>query len=294
MATKRFEKFIPWIYCLPGVLIMGLFILLPIILSFVMSFFSIESLGAAWEFTGFDNFASIFRENDFFLAFLRTLGFGAFSMVTSLFFGLLLALLVAKHRMLGFYRYVFYLPAVVSAITMGKLWNLMLMPNETGLLNIIAAAFGAKEPINWLGDANVAYLMVMGIGLIGCGGGMTFVLFTTAINEVPQEYLEAASLEGANALQRSLFIVIPNIRPVLSSWMLLSIISSFKSFEFIFALTGGGPASSTTTLAILLYNNSLTNASGYGAASAMGFLLTIIVMVFTVGYLVLTRERKEA
>lgn len=294
MTTKRFEKFIPWIYCLPGVLIMTLFILLPIVLSFVMSFFSIESLGAAWEFTAFANFQSIFQENSFFLALLRTLGFGAFGLVTSLFFGLLLALLVAKHRLLGFYRYVFYLPAVVSAITMGKLWNLMLVPNQTGLLNIVASALGAKEPLNWLGDQNLAYLMVLGIGLIGCGGGMTFVLFTTAINEVPVEYLEAASLEGANALQRSLFIVIPNIRPVLSSWVLLSIISSFKSFEFIFALTGGGPAESTTTLAILLYNNSLTNASGYGAASAMGFMLTAIVMVFTIGYLTLSREWEEA
>ena len=285
-SLKNRKNLIPLLYCLPGVLIMTLFVLLPIGLSVVMSLFRIPSLGAAWEFTGLFNYAAALRENQFTFAFLRTIGFGAWGIVTGFALALFTSFLIAKHRLLSFYRYVFYLPAIVSAITMGKIWNLMLTPNSTGLLNVVArVVFGAQEPINWLGSTDIAYLVVLGMGLIGCGGGMALILFTTAINDVPQELQEAASIEGAGAFQRAFRITIPLIWPVISSWLLLSIIGSFKTCENIYALTGGGPGQSTTTLAILLYNNSQNSVFGYGSSAAMGVILTLIVMVFAIFYL---------
>lgn len=293
MSKKTRKTLIPYIYCAPGILFMLVFILFPIALSLVMSFFKIESLGATWEFVAFRNYVSSFRQKEFMNAFLRTLGFGAFSIVTGLFFTLLTSLLVAKHRFLSFYRYVFYLPAVVSAITMGKVWNLMLTPNETGLMNIIVmSVFGVGEPVNWLGDPKIAYMVVMGIGLVGCGGGMGLILFTTAINDIPRDLNEAAAIEGVNAFQRAWYITLPLIKPVMLSWLLLSVISAFKSFELIFSLTGGGPGDATTTLAILLYNNSSGSVFGYGSSAAMGFLLTLVVMFFAIIYVKVTKFGK--
>ena len=291
---KLKKKLIPLFYMLPGLIIMGAFVFVPIILSLVMSFFDIKSVGAKWAYAGVNNFKLAFGDSLFFYAFLRTVGFGAFGMATGLFFGLLLSVMVAKHKFLGFYRYIFYLPAVVSMITLGKLWSLMLAPNETGLLNVVAMKFGAKAPINWLGNPSVTYLVVLGIGLIGCGGGMTLILFTTAINNIPKELEEAAKAEGANAVQRAFYITIPMIKPVVSAWAVLSIIGSFKSFEFIFALTGGGPNGTTTTLAILLYNSGRGSNVGYGTSAAMGLALTLIVFVFMSAYLFLSGFRKES
>lgn len=288
-GLKRRKDIISLLYCLPGVIVTAVFVLLPIGLSVVMSFFRIPSLGVGWEFNGLFNYLSALRENQFVLAFLRTIGFGAWGIATGFILSLLTSFLIAKHKFLSFYRYVFYIPAIVSAITMGKIWNLMLAPNASGLLNTVAMkVFGAKEPINWLGSPDVAYLVILGMGLIGCGGGMPIILFTTAINDVPKELCEAAEIEGASAFKRNMLIVLPYIKPVLSSYLLLCIINSFKSFESIYALTGGGPGESTTTLAILLYNNSQNSVFGYGSSAAMGVILTLIVMVFAIIYLKFT------
>ena len=200
--------------------------------------------------------------------------------------------MVANHKWLSFYRYIFYVPSVVSAITMGRLWQLMLTPDPDGVLNQIVAIFGVEEPVHWLGSPDYTWMVVLGIGLIGCGGGMTLILFTTAINNVSKELTEAAELEGANAFQRSVHIVIPLIRPVISSMLILSIIGSFKSFEFIYTLTGG--KNNTTTIAILLYNNSLSNPTGYGGSAAMGFILTVIVLLFITLYLFVDKKEKAA
>ena len=133
----------------------------------------------------------------------------------------------------------------------------------------------------------------MGIGLVGVGGGMTLIIFTTAINNIPNELNEAATLEGANEMQMSRHVTIPMITPVLSSWALLSLIGSFKSFEFIYALTSGGPNGSTRTLAILLFESTQAGG-GYGSSAAMGLLLTLIVLVFTTVYLFTTGFMKES
>ena len=289
---KKREKIVPWLYCLPGIIFMGVFIFIPILLSLVMSFFGILSVGAPWEYVGFQNYAFAFRDNEFLYALLRTLGFGIFGLVTGMGMGILLSLMVANHKWLSFYRYIFYVPSVVSAITMGRLWQLMLTPDPDGVLNQIVAIFGVEEPVNWLGSPDYTWMVVLGIGLIGCGGGMTLILFTTAINNVSKELTEAAELEGANAFQRSVHIVIPLIRPVISSMLILSIIGSFKSFEFIYTLTGG--KNNTTTIAILLYNNSLSNPTGYGGSAAMGFILTVIVLLFITLYLFVDRKEKAA
>lgn len=288
------RAFVPYIYIIPALLFMFLFVMIPILLSVVMSFFKVQSLTAAWEFVGFGNFAGAFKNSEFLSAMGRTLMFGAFSTVTTLIFGLLLAILVSNHKFLNFYRYIFYLPSVVSAVTMGRLWGLMLMPSDSGLINKFLMTMGLKSPVNWLGDPNITYLVIMGIGLVGCGGGMTLLLFTTAINNIPGELSEAARLEGAGPFAYAVKITIPMINGVITSWLILSIIGAFKSFEFIYSLTGGGPAKSTNTIAILLYEASKTSASGYGYSAAMGLILTLIVCIFTFGYMCFSNFNKAS
>lgn len=283
---------VPYIYILPAFLFMFIFVGIPILISVFMSFFRIESLHTQWDFVGFENFLDAFRTNDFGPAMGRTLLLAVFSVVTTLGIGLLLANMVAHHKWLNFYRYIFYVPAVVSGITMGRLWSMMLMPSKSGLINTILGYFGLQEPINWLGNPDYALYVIMAIGLIGCGGGMTLVLFTTAINDISPDVREAAILDGVNNRQMFFRITLPLIWPVVSSWAVLSVIGAFKSFEFIYALTGGGPANSTETIAILLYQSSQGNTNGYGYSAAMGILLTLFVSIFSVTYMKLSKHSK--
>lgn len=294
ISRNRLEnRGITYVYLLPAILFMFIFAGVPILLSVFMSFFRIETLHTQWEFVGLQNFLEVFKQNDFGPAMGRTLLLAVFSVVTTLGIGLFLANLVAHHKWLNFYRYVFYIPAVVSGITMGRLWSMMLMPSNSGLMNIIAQKiFGVETAINWLGNPDYALYVVMAIGLVGCGGGMTLVLFTTAINEISKEIREAAILDGVNGWQMFWKITLPLIWPVVSSWAVLSVIGSFKSFEFIYALTGGGPAKSTETIAILLYQSSNGSANGYGYTATMGILLTLFVSLFSIAYMKLSKHGK--
>ncbi len=280
----------PYLYILPAALFMFIFAGIPILISVVMSGFRIESLHSPWRFVGLDNFLDVFKATDFGPAMGRTLLLAVFSVVTTLGIGLLLANMLAHHKWLNFYRYVFYIPAVVSGITMGRLWSMMLMPSKSGLMNSLLNLLGIDTVVNWLGNPDYALYVIMGIGLIGCGGGMTLILFTTAINDISPDVREAAILDGVNSWQMFTKITMPLIWPVVSSWAVLSIIGAFKSFEFIYALTGGGPAGSTQTIAILLYQSSEGNANGYGYSAAMGILLTLFVSVFTLLYMKLSKH----
>ncbi len=296
---KRRQDLTALCYVLPAVVFMGVFVLIPVIFSLVMSFYKIEALGATWEFIGFKNFAYVFEEKEFVNAFFRTIGFGAYSVVIGLIQGLILALLVAGDRRLNFFRYIFYVPGVVSAITMGMLWQQIMEPTKLGMLNKLFIDLGIlEEPFTWLNSTVFpqTWIIYLLMGLIGGGGGMTLILFTTAINNISVDIKEAAYLEGATNWQMTTKITLPLISPTISSWVLLSIIGSLKSFEGLYALTGGGPDKQTTTLAILLFQNEKSSILGYGYSSAMGLFMTIIVLVFTGAYywLVSLKERKEA
>lgn len=284
MRIRR--NLVPLVYVLPACLLMLVFVIAPIILSVVMSLFKIEALNAEWGFIGIRNYLFAFRENEFLSSLGRTLGFGLFSVVSSLVLGLLLALLVAGDKHLNFYRYIFYVPGVVSAVTMGMLWQQMLEPTKFGMLNsLLMNVFGVEKPIFWLNMEEYTWMVVLGIGLIGCGGGQTLIIFTTAINDISPDIKEAATLDGVNNWQMTRYITLPLISPVISSWMVLSIIGSLKSFEFIYALTAGGPNKTTQTLAILLFDGSGSAVLGYGYTSAMGVLMSVVVLAFTGAYL---------
>ncbi|MBQ9481618.1 MAG: sugar ABC transporter permease [Clostridia bacterium] len=287
---------VPLIYVAPACLFMIVFIIVPIVYSIVMSFYYIPGLGTEWKFVSFANFRYILKEKDMIAAFGRTLGFGAFSMGTTLVLGLLLAFLVAGSRRLHFYRYVFYIPGVVSSITMSMIWGQILSPTEFGLLNrVLLDAKVLDAPFTWLNSEKFTWMIVLGIGLIGCGGGMTLIIFTTAINDVSAEIKESAILEGAGPWVLNTRIVLPLIRPQLVSWSVLSIIGSLKSFESIYALTRGGPNDTTTTLAILLFANNKQGIYGYGYSSALGLFMSVIVLAFVgaFNYINKLRDKRE-
>ena len=283
-----------YFYLLPGTLLMIFFVVVPVLMSLYISFFRIPSLGAEWEFVGWANYRYMFEKQNWLGALWKTVLYGAWGILTGLVFGLLLAFLVAKHRLLNVWRYVFYLPSVVSAITISRLWNYVLSPTETGLLNILAMNwFGVSTPINWLGDENLVPFVVMALGLYGAGGGINLVLFTTAINNIPYEQREAASIEGASNWTIATKIELPQIRPIISSIVILGLIGAFKNFESLYALAPDSGA--IDTIAVMLYKVSIGIGSedGYGVPAAMGMVLTVFIVGAMSLYILWPQKKEE-
>ena len=274
LAARRART--AYLYLLPGTILMFIFVVVPVGLSVVMSFFEVESLGAEWVFTGFDNFRYLFAQQNWLRAMGRTILFGGWNILVGTFFGLLLSFCVAKHRFLNAYRYIFYLPSIVSAITMGRLWSYMLNPTDLGFFNkILMDVFGLAEPVNWLGRDEIVPFVVMGLGLYGAGGGMILVLFTTAINNISTSILESAKMEGASGIRIALQIELPQIKPVIVSMTILNVIGAFKNFESLYALAPHSEA--VETIAVVLYKQ-CQGSDGYGVPAAMGIILTLIVV----------------
>ena len=291
LSIQKKKELYALVYLVPGAALMILFVAVPLVGSIYMSFFRIPSLGAEWEFVGFRNYRAMFISADWQMAIVRTLLYGAWGIITGLGLGLLLSFLCAKHRFLKVFRYIFYLPSVVSSITMSRLWSYMLSPADYGLVNTLCAMMGFPSQ-DWLGnDALVPYVVLV-TSLYGAGGGMTFVLFTTAINNIADDLIEAARLEGATSTQIAFHIELPMIWPVVSAFMMLSVIGSFKNFEGLYALAPN--SESVETIAVLLYKISTTSSDlGYGAGAAMGFVLTLIIMVIMAVY-TFWPKKKEA
>lgn len=295
LTLRQKEELNCYFYLIPGVILMVLFVVVPVIYSLAMSFFKIESLGAKWKFSGISNYVQVFKTNGWLAAFGRTIFYGAWGILTGLVFGLILAFFVAKHKFLNVFRYLFYLPSVVSAITMGRLWNYMFSPGESGLVNTFLMRLHLiNSPINFFGIESNLIAVILITSLYGVGGGMSLVLYSTAINNVPESVRESAMLDGASALQIAVRIEIPEIMPLIVANIILGVVGAFKSFEGLYALAPN--AGATETIGVLLYKESLYSSYGYGLASAMGVVLTMIVMIimFVYMYMPTASWKKEA
>ena len=279
-------------HTLPSIVMITCFTMIPIVLSVAMGFFYVSAVDRPWKFIGFEFYNSAFTDDVFYKSLLNTLLFGGCAVLINFVFGLFLSLVLAHHRRLNLYRYIFYIPAVVSSVAMGILWSQILLPTKDGLLNSLLMSLGMREPINWLGESSNARTVIVMLNFVGAGGGMTLVLFTNAIRNIPSEIVESAVLEGASSAQVAFRISLPMISSTLSAWVILNIIGGMKIFENIYALTGGGPGNDTYTLAIYIYE-ARNSVFGLGYAAALGVIMTLIIVLLTVVYLVLSKYNKS-
>lgn len=291
MTLEKKESLHSYLYLLPGTLVMLAFVLIPMFMSVYMSAFNITSLYGTWAFTGFGNYLSVLGDGRFWASLGRTVLFGVWGLAIGFSFGLLWSFMVARHRFLNLYRYIFYIPSVVSSITLARLWNYVFVPTDYGLANSILMGLGlVNSPVNWLGDDMITWLVLI-LAFYGAGGGMTLVLFTTAINNIDESMREVAKIEGASTLQTVFMVEIPLIRPVIVSYLILSIIGSFKAFENLYGLAPNSEG--VETIAVFLYRNVSNSSMGYGYASAVGVVNTLIVMIIMEVYTRLPGGKSE-
>ncbi len=253
------------------------FTLGPMIASLVLSFTEWDLLSPP-QFVGLANYHRMFVDDPLVLHSLRvTLNYCVGAVPLHLILGFSLAMLLNTGvKGLPVFRTVYYLPAVLSGVAVAMLWRWIFSP-EYGLLNGFLAAVGVEGP-NWLLDERWVIPAFVIMSLWGVGGSM--VIYLAGLQGIPTALYEAAMMDGANALERTLHITLPMMSPVIFFQLVMGIINAMKVFTSAFIMTNGGPANASLFYMLYLYRQSFQYFK-MGYASAMAWLFFIIVVLLT-------------
>ena len=263
----------PWII---GVL---LFTAGPFLASFILSFTEYDIVSPA-EWIGLENYERMFTTDKLFLKSLGNTGtYVIGSTAIRVVLGFLLALLLnAKARLIGLWRTLFYVPSVVPIVALSVIWQYVLNA-RAGLLNSFLHSIGLPR-YRWFADPDIAMIgfLIMSTTWVG----VTMVIFLAGLQGIPEEYYDAAKIDGANVFQRLRRVTIPLMTPTIYLNVLINIIGSFQVFAQVFIMTRGGPRDATRTYVMHLFDYAfqyLPPEMGY--SSALAWALFVIIFVFT-------------
>ncbi|NUU13199.1 sugar ABC transporter permease [Curtobacterium pusillum] len=262
----------------PSLLILGVFVLFPILRSLYYSFFDWTVGAASQPFVGFGNYVRLFHDGQFWNALRVTLEYTIVSVVLLVVLGFVAALLLQRDTLLNrIVRSVFFFPTIVSLVTIGLVWKFLLDP-DIGLVGGLTALFGLPS-VAWLQSTSLALPTVIFVS-VWKSIGFAMILFIAGLKGVPGERYEAAELDGASRWQTVWRITLPSIRPTLLFTSMILTIQSFQVFDLVYVMTGGGPVFATDSLVNLLYRDGFVNyQTGY--ASAISWVLFVIIMLIS-------------
>lgn len=275
-----------FLFILPVLLYFAIFAFWPMINAFYLSLFNYDMLTPK-EFIGLENYQALL-ESPSFLSSLKTTAIYAFGVSIPIwFFSLITAMLLnQKLRLRTFFRAVFFSPMVMPLVILAVIWSLLYHP--FGPINSVILSPFTNDLPAWLKSSQHALLAVI-IMAIWRATGYYAVVFLAGLQNVPNEFYEAAKLDGASAWAVFWNITWPLLLPTTSFVVVVSIINALRHFDAIWVMTGGGPGDATRVLAVLIYETGLTFLR-MGKASAMSVVLFIFVMMFTVIQLRLFRS----
>ncbi|MGF9905305.1 carbohydrate ABC transporter permease [Brevibacillus porteri] len=270
----------PYLFILPWILGFLAFTLGPIFFSLVMSFFDWPVVGEV-TFVGLDNYVNMFTDDPLFWQSLWiTIKFALLFVPLNLFIALFLAMMLnQKVKGSGFFRTVFYLPSVISGVALAMIWA-WVYDGEYGIFNYLLSLVGITGP-DWLNDTTWALIAMVIASL--WGQGSMVLIFLAGLKSIPESLYEAASIDGAGAVQKFFRITLPMVSPTILFNLIMTIISAFQQLSLALLLTGGGPLQSTYFYAMYAYDNAFKYFKmGYASANSWFMFAIILVLTFLV------------
>jgi multiple sugar transport system permease protein len=258
----------------------------PFVVSFVLSFTKWELAGAP-QWVGLRNYGQMLgRDPRFWRSLLNTFTYVAVHVPATVLIALAAALALNR-RMLGqaLYRTCFYLPSVTSGVATAILW-VWIFNRNFGVLNSLLRLVG-RGPVPWLDSTRWAMPSLILMSLFGFGP--TMVIFLAGLQSIPRHLYEAAEVDGASRWAKLRHVTVPMLSPALLFAAVIGIIDSFQVFTQAFVMTGGGPADATLFYVLHLYNNAFKYVE-MGYASALAWTFFVVVLVFTVLQLRISRR----
>lgn len=267
------EKLAGWLFILPALAGTFIFIIIPVICSFALSFSKWDLLSPI-EFVGLENYRLLFKEPLFYKILINTVVFAISTSVFGVIIPLILAcILNSKIRGSEFFKTAYFLPFITPMIVVGVIWEWIFDPN-IGFINYIL-----NIHINWLYDSNFAMpaLIIVSVWKLI---GYNMIIFLGALSAISQNMFEAAKIDGANPIQTFIYVTVPLLSPSIFFVVIITAISSFQVFDLIYLMTQGGPLDSTNVLVYSIYKNAFEYFN-VGKASAIAYVLFFIILVLT-------------
>jgi len=310
-SAKRYSKkpgsFRKFLYALayiaPAAIVIIVFRVIPIIAAFGVSFFYVM-MGKIVGFSGLAQYGMLLSDSEFWLSLLNTSYFVVWTVPLSLFLSLIIAILLnQKIRALGFYRTIYFLPVVTSLVAVAIVWKwiyhprlgllnsfiasigidpLMWLEEPKGVFSMLAAGAGIPWP-NWLGGPSLALVAII-ITNLWRGIGYNIIIFLAGLQNIPNEYYEAAKIDGAGRVQTFWKITWPLISPTTFYVVIMTTIVSFQVFTLVYLMTGspvGGPLGTTKVLVYYIFEKGFESGGDMGYASCVALVLFVIVLSLT-------------
>lgn len=286
-ARRRMRSFYPAWFFIPAIALYVVFFAVP---TFAGFYFSLTRWTLFDQtFIGFDNFVRFFQDPQLVSGFVHTFEYGFVTSAAKVVLGLALALLLTSPVLgRGYLRAVVFFPVLVSTIGIGITFKALMDPFH-GIINGVLGSVGLPTP-GWLTDPALALWSVAAVD-VWKGVGIATLIFIAGIVAIPQEYFEAARVDGASAWTIFKNITLPLSRPAMGTVIILSLIGGLRSFDLIWAMTGGGPGFTSDVIASVIYKQ--YQAGFYGLSTAGNVVLFIVVtaIMVPISWLI---NRKEA
>lgn len=265
-------------FLLPSILILGVFVIFPLLRTIYLSLFLTNAKGQNSVFVGLQNYIELFTSATYWQSVKATLIFVIAVSIFTLGLGTLLAqLATSKLRGIHFFQTAFSMTMGVSVSVAAVLWLFIFNPS-VGLLDRLFVAIGLPN-IQWLTKPESAIIAII-MTTVWMNLGFTFLIIFGAMQGVPTDLYQVAAIEGVSEWQRFSKITLPMISPTLFFVVIITLIQSFKTFGIVDMMTTGGPNNATNFLVYRLYQDAFINGN-YGLASAEAVILAIIIGIFT-------------
>lgn len=278
-----------WMMLSPAIILMIVFLIIPIILTFVLAFTNARLISPEpARFIGLENFTRLFASETFWKSLTNTVIFAVVVVPVQSGIALVLAILInAKFKGVNFFRTVYFLPVVTSMVVVSMLW-LFLYQND-GLINVLLAKVGIQGP-DWLGDPRTA-LGAMIVMSIWQAVGMHMVIWLSGLQTIPGELYEAASIDGANSWGQFWNVTWPGLRQTRTFILITTTIAAFSLFTQVNVMTQGGPLDATSTVVFQAVRTGFQQQqTGYASAISLVFFAIVLAVSLVQRYL--TRDKE--
>ena len=295
---RRRDRLAEYAFIAPALLLLLAVVLFPILTALYLSFQKVQLvspdqafMGFATAFNGLRNYLEVLESPEFREAFRTTVLFTGFTVVGAFALGLWLAVLLdSAIKARSFWRMLLLTPWVVAPVVAGATWSWM-FEVRYGVFNaLLRMLLPSAPPIPWLAQPTLA-LLAVSVTNVWLRTPFMMVMFLAGLQAIPLDQYEAAAVDGATAWQRFRFITLPHLSFVILVATLLETIWTFKHFDIVQVMTGGGPGRATALLSTLIYKTSF-EFFRFGPAAAMGMLMTLVLLGFAMVYVRLLRARE--
>jgi multiple sugar transport system permease protein len=282
-----------YVFVAPGLIHFAIFTVFAVGFSFYLSFHDWNILESSKPYVGLDNYRELLQDGDFHQALWNTVYFTVVSVPLTMLAGLVVALLLNQQiRARALFRTAYYLPVVTPLVVAAIIWK-WVYNGDYGLLNYYLLKTGAiHDEILWLSDPNLAMPSV--IVMTVCKNlGFAMVIYLAGLQSIPQEYYDAAKVDGAGAWQRLRHVTLPGLSTTTFFLLVISVIGAMQVFQQIYIMTNGGPAGATRTAIYLLYQTAF-KFYDMGYATAIGYALFVLMFAFTLAQMMYFRKQAAA